>query len=106
MQIPNSLPRWSIASPHHLHEGQSHPSFARWSSVPSQTHCYPPDPGPPRTAARNYSSTPASSNLHPIAVKQFLDHGDVDAVQDLVLVGTPIAQEMIDDFELNLEARS
>jgi len=45
-------------------------------------------------------------SLHPIVVKQFLDHGDVDAVQDLVLVGTPIAQEMIDDFELSLEAGS
>lgn len=37
-------------------------------------------------------------DLHPFVVKKFVDHGNIDAVQNLVLVGPPVVQEMIDDF--------
>jgi len=37
-------------------------------------------------------------NLHLFVVKQLLDHGDIDAVQDFVVAGAPIVQEVVDDF--------
>jgi hypothetical protein len=36
-------------------------------------------------------------------VKQPLDHGDIDTVKDLVLVGTPVIEEIIDDPRTEFE---
>ena len=37
-------------------------------------------------------------------MKQFRNHRDVDAVQELILVGTPVVDEVVDDFRAEFES--
>lgn len=44
-------------------------------------------------------------NLQFVFVEQFLYHGDIDTVQDSVFVGTPVVDEVIDNFRAEFEGR-